>query len=111
MTLKDQFILHFKNHEQITTKEILEWYKQVKRGTSGHTYHSTIYSIIINPLIDEGRLRQTNRGVYIIVTNMRKAVEPTKETISIQGGDDYYKMNNEELDDLDAYLEDKIKGG
>lgn len=102
MTLQERFAQDFKDMEYISTKDIFEWYTTVKRGDNPHTYRAAIYSLVINPLLMKGLLKKTSKGVYSLRTDCKHIDKDLSEEVEGQ---------EQELDDFDRYIQEKIKGG
>ena len=102
MTLQERFTQDFKDMEYISTKDIFEWYTTVKRGDNPHTYRAAIYSLVINPLLMKGQLKKMGKGVYSLRVDCKYVNKDLTEEVLCQ---------EQELDDFDRYIQEKIKGG
>jgi len=102
MTLQERFTQDFKDMEYISTKDIFEWYTMVKRGDNPHTYRAAIYSLVINPLLMKGLLKKMSKGVYSLRIDCKHVNKDLTEEVLCQ---------EQELDDFDRYIQEKIKGG
>lgn len=102
MTLQERFTQDFKDMEYITTKDIFEWYTMAKRGDNPHTYRAAIYSLIINPLLMKGILKKMNKGVYSLRVDCKRSDKDLSEEV---------KGQEQELDEFDKYIQQKIKEG
>jgi len=100
MTLQERFIEYFHGVEYISTKDIFKWYNIVKSGGPS-TYRASIYALIINPLLMKGILKKVEKGVYTLLNQPLVCKDLTEEAI----------CQEQELDDFDRYIQEKIKGG
>lgn len=100
MTLQDKFIDYFNGVDYISTKEIFEWYTLVKSGDNPNTYRASIYALVINPLLMKGVLKKVEKGIYTL-TQSTECKDLTEEAV----------CQEQELDDFDKYIQEKIKGG
>lgn len=93
MRLRDEFALTFAGQE-VTTKVALEWYnsKALEKGNKPTTHRSNIYSLIIHPLINEGRIVKMTHGIFYVCDFSASA--------------DTDADNNEEFD---RYLQSKLE--
>jgi hypothetical protein len=96
MKLKDKFLNDFLGSDLISTKDILEWYKENKKSNDEYTYHSTIYPLLINPLLSKGFLEKINKGFYKL-TNIA-------EFTTINSPSEV----KEQKDEIDNYLEQQL---
>lgn len=111
--LQQQFLSTFLDREVITTREIYEWYCEVKSNPENLAYRSAIHSLIINPLMHKGLLLKLSGGIYQInteaVSEVSEAPASFKE-VKVSSED----MTNEELTDDEAferYIQQKLKQG
>ena len=74
--LQDQFIQDFAEQGQVTTKEIYEWYCNIKHNPYQPPYRNQIHPLIINPLLHKGILVKIDFGTYRISP---KLVPPKEE--------------------------------
>lgn len=118
MTIQDQFLKQFNTNEKITTKDIYEWYTQVKGGQSSFTYYSSIFSVIINPLVRKGILKKVSKGVYEVSTLIPVPTTTNRNTISnelidllsdIEEEEVNEAKETEEFDEFDLYLQNRLK--
>lgn len=100
MTLQERFVQNFKDMEYISTKDIFIWYNIVKSGGPS-AYRASIYALIINPLLMKGILKKVGKGIYTLLDQPLVCKDLTEEAI----------CQEQELDDFDRYIQEKIKGG
>lgn len=101
MTLQEKFTSYFQGVGYISTKEIFDWYTLVKSGDNPNTYRASIYALVINPLLMKGVLKKVEKGIYTL-NQTAECKDLTEEEVSCQ---------EQELDDFDRYIQEKIKGG
>lgn len=94
MTLSEQFKIMFDEGDVLTTKEITEWYKSVKSGST-YVHHSNVFSTVINQFLGKGILRRIGNGKYVV---------GKEEVVNLPGA-----QPGKEMDEFDRYLKDKIK--
>ncbi len=99
MTLQQQFEDTFKERDVITTKDIYNWYCSVKGGKSQVAYPTSIYGLVINPLLAKGIIIKITKGVYKL--NHFTFESKVLETIEEQ---------QEEMDEWDLYIKQKLDG-
>jgi hypothetical protein len=104
MNLTNKFLNAHSQGTILTTKDILKWYRENKKGDSDYTYHTTIYQLIINPLVKKGYLEKMDRGIYKINTTNPLTFQNTNfnDVRFIK------EFNNEDLDEWDVYIKSKI---
>lgn len=91
MSLRQQFKLFFNNKQVITTSEMLVWYNSIKSGSEPARF-STLYSLVIKPMVEKSELVRLERGIY---------------KIHIKGGD---VLPTKDEDEWERYLEAKLTG-
>jgi len=89
--LQDSFVNHFKRQQYFTTKEAFEWYRINKSNADILPPRCAVHQLIINPLLHRGSITKISRGVYLV-----NAVNTN---------------NNDDLDEFDKYVANKLKGG
>jgi hypothetical protein len=106
MNLRKKFLLNHTTNHPLTTKEIIDWYQKVKKG-SEHFQYSTVYQLIINPLIKENKLIKLDRGVYQI--NPSPSLSPSKREREMEMNYDLEVLTNDVNDplNLDDYFSSK----
>lgn len=102
MTLHNQFVAYFKGFEEITTADIFKWYKEVRSGSSKHTYHSNIYNIVIYPMVARGTISRVRRGVYTLQPTPSMPKDNIQSDIDIT-------VDPSQWDEWDHYINDKLK--
>jgi hypothetical protein len=102
ISIQDQFLNAFAGRDEINTKEILEWYISIKRGVTNHAYYTSIFQLIINPLMRRDLLVKKSKGIYSI--NFLNIIDENENE-----NEHYSNESTEEnLDDLDLYIKNKL---
>lgn len=108
MSLNTKFVVYFKDFEEINTSDIFKWYKEVRSGSSKHTYHSNIYNIVIYPMVARGTIVRVRRGVYRLQTTLALAEQNTLEQFSTDADIVVDSHQWEGNDEWDEYIKEKM---
>ena len=95
MTLLEQFQVDFKDAEFVTTKEIYAWYTSAKKGSSPYTYRTSLYTLIINPLLIKGVITKSAKGLYRFTNVVAQQIES--------------QDHQQEMDEWDLYIKGKME--
>jgi hypothetical protein len=103
VNLKDKFIQNLQMSCQavFSTKEALTWYK-LNKNNPGRVDYSNLYTLIINPLLAEGRIKKILKGLYEVTV-----ISSSNLDLQIEGLDGQETLSNEDKEFLE-YL--KLKG-
>lgn len=68
MRIRDEFVMDFAGRD-ITTKDVLNWYnlRCLAKGNKPTTLRSNLYTLILHPLINEGRVIKLTHGLFHVV--------------------------------------------
>jgi hypothetical protein len=104
LNLKDKFAQHLANSSQqhFTTRDALLWYKQNKINPNQVDY-SNLYTLIINPLLAEGKIRKILKGLYEVIIPGKQYDDHTHQ---LDGIDIQESLSQEEREFLE-YLKSK----
>lgn len=102
MSIVDEFIKEFKVGEPIYFASMRRWYTSFRRRGSKQVQPSQVWSYLISPLMQAGKIMRIERGVYMLTAPGLNVVERVKEAKAEAEAE-----ASRELDEFDLYLRQK----